>query len=138
MNLTCFAVDVHHSSWSHCHKCCYGSSEHTRGASCRPGSTWRTTSTRCCCKEKMIVFSMFFRCQVLSFVQLYSYSFLDFWYCVNNSMTAWSLVQLLHDDVVFCLCDETLLNPFPKGIDVDLNTIEQPFVVCHWKSYTEP
>jgi hypothetical protein len=56
-NLTiasCFSVDVHHSSWSHCHECCHGSSEHAGGASWRAGPTWSSKGTKCCSKEKMI------------------------------------------------------------------------------------
>jgi hypothetical protein len=49
--LVCFAVDVHHSAWSYCHECCYGSCQHTRG-SCRAGPTWSTTGTCCCCWEE--------------------------------------------------------------------------------------
>jgi len=57
--LVCFAVDVHHSAWSYCHECCYGSGQHTRG-SCRAGPTWSRTGTCCCCREeKMMAASMF-------------------------------------------------------------------------------
>ena len=59
VGLVCFAVDVHHSAWSYCHECCYGSGQHTRG-SCRAGPTWSRTGTCCCCREeKMMAASMF-------------------------------------------------------------------------------
>jgi hypothetical protein len=51
---SCFAVDVHNSSWSYCHECCHGSSKHTGGASWRAGSTCSTKGANCCSKEKMM------------------------------------------------------------------------------------
>ena len=109
-NLTCcFAVDVHYSSWSHCHECCYGSSKHTRGTSSRAGATW-STSTSCCCKEKMIAVMFFNFCHVIGIICLLSSdSFLCFLYCVNIIMMMLSFV-----------CDwntgQVSFNALPRGI----------------------
>ena len=103
-NLTCcFAVDVHYSSWSHCHECRYGSCKHTRGTSSRAGPTWSTTSTSCCCKEKMIAVMFFNFYHVIGIICLLSsYSFLCF-ILREYYHDSWSVVLLVHDDVVFCL-----------------------------------